>query len=162
MNVVFETVHGSHLYGFSHEGSDVDLFRVTDSTLMKSIHKYEGGVDVTEMGIYQFMSLAYSGSHQSVEALFSQQKVWHSNGYKDWIEGSYVRGPEVYDKYLRTIKKFSFGDFKRRRHAARLSRDLHHLRDRGRFNPELRPFEVTLTTKYATLYEGDDLLRRLV
>lgn len=158
---IFETVHGSHLYGFAHEGSDVDLFRVTDSTRMKSIHKYEDGIDVTEMGVYQFMELAYSGSHQSVEALFSRQKVWYSDKYRSWIEGSFIRGPEVYDKYSRTIKKFSFGSFKKRRHAARLSRDLYQLRKFGRFNPELKPFEITLSTEYATLFEGDELLRRL-
>lgn len=159
---IFSTIHGSHLYGLAHAWSDVDVFCVTDSEERKSRHVQSGKYDTVYVGFSTFMERANSGSHQAVEALFSQQKHWALEEYRPVIEKAFVCGPEVFAKYERTIKKFCFGDFKRRRHAVRLSFNLRDLRDTGRFNPEMDSIQVALASGVADVLEGDRLVERLL
>jgi hypothetical protein len=104
-----------------------------------------------------------SGSHQSVEALFSTRKVWTpaGRGLLPLIEGVRVTGGEVAHKYERTIKKFAHGPYKKRRHAARLALNLRGLREHGRFNPELTEEEKQYTRLMAE-YSGPMLIRFLL
>lgn len=155
--LIFETVHGSHLYGWAHEGSDMDIFRVTDSTSPKALQKHEGGYDIVTVGFSAFLTRALSGSHQSVEALFSREKVWYNESYRPMLENIRVCGGEVFEKYERTIKKFCYGDFKKRRHACRLSLNLHELRKYGTFDPRVDQPATVVANGYAKLYEGDEL-----
>lgn len=165
--VVFTTVHGSRLYGFDHAGSDHDYYTVTTATSDKVVHKIEtiNGrvIDTATVGIDHFLELAKSGSHQSVEALFSTRKVpgraWVQ--YGPMLSDMYIQGPEVYDKYKRTITKFAFGDFKRRRHAVRLKHGLTFLRSTGRLNPTLSTQHVEWCNELAEKYEGTGLLGML-
>lgn len=159
-NLIFETIHGSHLYGFAHEGSDRDYYRVYEGdgdTLHQSI---TDGVDVVRGDLAAFVLRAESGSHQSCEALFSQEKRWGPGMQEKWgpyLNGFRVSGGEAFAKYERTIRKFCFGDFKRRRHAVRLSWNLQDLRAYGRFNPRLTEAQVDAATFGAVTVQGEDL-----
>lgn len=155
--MIFETVHGSHLYGWNHENSDMDIFRVTDSNSPKALQKHEGGLDIVTVGFSTFLARAIAGSHQSVEALFSREKVWYNDMYRAMLANTRVCGGDVYAKYERTIKKFCYGDFKKRRHACRLSLNLRELRMYGTFDPRVDQPATVLANAYAKLYEGDEL-----
>lgn len=158
--MIFETIHGSHLYNLAHKDSDMDLYKVYEGeglNLRQSVH---AGVDVVRGDLEAFVRRAQSGSHQSCEALFSPVKEF-APGMEEkrgpYLEGFRVTGREVFEKYERTIKKFCYGDYKRRRHAARLHLSLRGLRSEGRFNPRLDGDEARWCTLMADAYSGDDL-----
>lgn len=163
-SLIFETVHGSHLYGLAHEDSDRDVFFVTDSKRRRSRHSYNGalGLDQVRVGLTTFLRHASEGSHQHVEALFSPYKHWYQSEYREMIESYRVTGPEVFAKYERTIKSFCYGDLKRRRHACRLSLNLAGLRKEGRFNPVMTDVEIFFCNKFAANLEGDKLVGALL
>lgn len=157
--VIFETVHGSHLYGLAHAGSDWDTYRVFEGSGTELRQNTNGETDIVRGDLEAFLTRALSGSHQSCEALFSPVKVYAEGMDAKWgpfLRGLRVGGSEVYAKYERTIKKFCYGDYKRRRHAIRLRYNLGDLRQYGRFNPRLAPEQITWANKYAHL-EGDEL-----
>ena len=143
--ILFFTPHGSSLYGFQHEKSDRDWFVVTDSPTLRvakhSMQQLADGsqVDIVYMRLERFLENAEKGSHQSVEAAFSRSLAFTPAGeqYRALLAGMRICSPEVESAYKRTVKAFSFGDFKRRRHAVRLTGNLHDLRLYGRFNPEM-------------------------
>lgn len=158
--LIFETVHGSHLYGLAHSGSDRDLYKVYEGTglhLKQSVH---AGIDVVRGDLEAFVRRAQTGSHQSCEALFSPVKQYAPGMEERWgpfLDGFRVTGRDVFEKYERTITKFCYGDYKRRRHAARLHLSLTGLRRDGRFNPQLDEDEVRWVTMMANAFTGDDL-----
>lgn len=163
-DLIFRTIHGSRLYGLDHTGSDWDHFEVRKTRAAKAHHTVKvddrgNTYDTVVMGIQHFLDMALSGSHQSVEALFSGRKMygpeWETFG--PLLNGLVITGPTVFDKYERTIKSFSYGDFKRRRHAVRLSYNLYDLRSEGYFNPHLTPTQITWANHLANTHEGDDL-----
>lgn len=158
---LFRTIHGSHLYGLAHAGSDLDVFVVTASTRLRARHGFlPDGTDVSTRGLKQFLIHATSGSHQSVEALFSPHKEWAAEGlaWRPMIESMRITGPEVFAKYERTIKNFAHGDLKRRRHAVRLALNLTSLRAHGRFHPVLSPAQAARATDLAERLQGAALL----
>jgi hypothetical protein len=160
VTVIFSTIHGSRLYGMSTPDSDEDIFMVTDSRSAKARHSVnqETGYDQCLVGLDTFLRRIFEGSHQSVEALFSPYKVWHSRPeLKDYLESMRINGPEVYAKYERTIKRFCFGDFKRRRHAARLALNLADLRAYGKFNPVMSPTQIRYAGLAAERYKDEQL-----
>ena len=162
-NVVFTTIHGSRLYGFSHAGSDYDRFTVFSDD-RRARHSVSGELDHVRMGISRFLELAEGGSHQSVEALFSPVKEWGSSAwmFRSMLEGMVITGSEVFAKYERTIKAFAHGDFKRRRHAVRLWLNLKELREHGLIaSVRLDYHSINWATFVANTYEGDNLLRVL-
>ena len=121
--LIFSTVHGSHLYGLAHEGSDRDVYYVYEGKGRNLRHAMNGDDDSVRGTLDAFLERAYTGSHQAVEALFSQKKDWAPGMFERYgamLDRLYIEGGEVFAKYERTIKKFSYGDFKRRRHACRL------------------------------------------
>lgn len=159
MTLIFETIHGSHLYGMAHAESDRDMYYVYDDR--RKARQKVGEEDAVRVGLDDFMRKAYSGSHQSLEALFSPVKVWHDERYKEFIEGTYVPAAEVREKYMRTIKSFTHAEgpdgFKRRRHGLRLALNLHELTNWGRFNPRLSELTVDTITAVARELEGERL-----
>lgn len=161
---IFTTIHGSRLYGFERKGSDYDRFTVTDSLRLKASQRVIGDQDHVRMGLNLFLIRALGGSHQSVEALFSPLKEWNPEfeHLKPFIDNMVVCGAPVYQKYERTIKSFSFGDFKRRRHAARLSLNLASLREIGRFNPILPTIDREYCEAVASNLKGEMLWRVLM
>lgn len=159
MTAIFSTVHGSHLYGWGTPESDNDRFTVTDSTRRKARQTVNDDEDHVRVGMNTFLIRALGGSHQSVEALFSPYKEWNPDmlALKPFIDNMVVCGRPVYEKYERTIRKFCFGDFKRRRHAARLSLNLEDLRSKGRFNPAMNTYDIEFCTQMAEAFEGEQL-----
>lgn len=158
--LIFSTVHGSHLYGLAHEGSDRDVYYVYEGKGRNLRHAMNGDDDSVRGTLDAFLERAYTGSHQSVEALFSQKKDWSPGMFERYgamLNRLYIEGGEVFAKYERTIKKFSYGDFKKRRHACRLRLNLQDLREYGRFNPELTETQKILCNGYANAAEGDEL-----
>lgn len=161
--IIFSTIHGSRLYGFAHEGSDYDRFTVVEGKA-RARQRTNGSDDHVTMGLSTFLDLANSGSHQSVEALFSTLKEWGPAGemYAPMLSQMRVFGPAVNAKYSRTIKAFCFGDFKRRRHAVRLKLNQNELARTGQIrNVTLSPTKVNMATRLAMTYEGDVLLSLL-
>lgn len=162
--IVFSTIHGSRLYGFAHEGSDYDRFTVVEGKARARQHT-NGDDDHVTMGLSTFLELANSGSHQSVEALFSKLKEWGPAGemYAPMLSQMRVFGPAVNAKYSRTIKAFCFGDFKRRRHAVRLKLNQNELARTGQIQRvTLTPSRVKMANRLASTYEGEDLLSLLI
>lgn len=163
MTDVFTTPHGSRLYGLHHANSDCDTYTVTFNGNGQANHRVTEEFDAVRVDWRTFLKLASSGSHQSCEALFSRQKVWTPEGesLRPLIEGMYVTGSDVFEKYERTIKKFSHGDYKRRQHAVRLAMNLTGLRTHGRFDPELTEEQKRYARMMAE-YSGPALARWLV
>ena len=148
------------MYGLAHEESDRDVYYVYEGAGLKLRQSMSGDDDSVRGTLDAFLQRAYTGSHQSVEALFSREKVWApgmQEKYGAMLDRLYIEGGEVFAKYERTIKKFSYGDFKRRRHACRLRLNLQDLREYGRFNPELTETQKILCNGYANAAEGDEL-----
>lgn len=161
-DLIFSTVHGSRLYGLDHSESDMDIFEVTTSHANKARHRVSAnGIDRVSVGMDTYLARVFEGSHQAVEALFSPYKTWgtgdHARFYRSYLEGMRVTGRQVFEKYERTIHTFCFGDFKRRRHAARLALNLADLRVEGRFNPVLTPANKRYIGLAAERHEGQEL-----
>lgn len=155
--LIFSTVHGSGLYGLAHEESDLDVYEVYEGSSLKLSQRTDGVDDSVRGTLDAFLSRALSGSHQSVEALFSTKKIWYNDMYRPMLDNLRITGGEVFAKYERTIHKFCYGDFKRRRHACRLRLNLQDLREYGRFDPTLNETQIILSNAYAKIYEGDIL-----
>lgn len=120
--IIFETVHGSRLYGLDHEQSDYDLYRVYEGGGTRLKQRMSDGVDVVSGDLNAFVSRALSGSHQSLEALFSPVKKFEPGMQEKWgpfLDGLRVTGSEVFEKYERTIHKFCFGEQLSEHHARR-------------------------------------------
>lgn len=171
MTAIFTTVHGSHLYGLAHPKSDVDTFTVVtndhdfgDRPTRQTVRGYGDRVqDDLTFTLAEFMKRAENGSHQSLEAMFSPIKAWATtpHPYQRYIENWIISGPNVFHAYERTIRKFAFGDFKRRRHGVRLSQNLTALRALGRFNPKMSVAQIQEANEYATTMSGNAFLRGL-
>ena len=162
--MIFQTVHGSRLYGFDHKDSDYDLFKVYEGKDRKLYQSVVGKNDVVIGTLEGVVLRAFSGSHQSAAAIFSPKKEWAPGMEEKW--GPYLKnirlGVEAQIKYERTIKKFVYGDFKKRRHAARLAHNLRGLKmNGGQFSPRLPQIDASLCAAYAQTFEGDALLDQL-
>lgn len=141
MSVIFETVHGSHLYGLNHAESDLDIYQVIGFSAAEMNRKTKQTIvnneDRIVVSYARFMRLCENGNPQALEAMFSQKAS------KDLI--SNVRSAFRIDLsctsrvYLRTIKNFANGGAKQRTHALRLIRNLNEMWDKGYFNPTLSP-----------------------
>lgn len=158
IEVIFSTIHGSHLYGLNHPGSDIDTFTVTTSS-RGARQVVAGNRDSVMIGFDAFIEYAFSGSHQSCEALFSPYKRWASHEeLRHYVDGMRVMGGDVLAKYRRTIKSFAYSDdMKKRRHACRLWLNMQGLRAGGRFNPVMTPTEKLWASNLAADYGRDEL-----
>jgi len=150
--ILFKTVHGSRLYGLSHENSDWDYYTVIDKVKTAkakyATHKIVDDVDSLVVDFGTWIDLCQKGVPQALEAMFSQMPI--VDEIADF-RASFVAGTN-YDAYLRTIKALSFGDtFKHKRHAIRLALEMRDMRATGRFNPTLTPVYVDLVNSLAEL-----------
>lgn len=156
-NLIFATPHGSVLYGLDHAGSDRDVMYVYADN-RKARQRLDGDLDYVTVGLGHFLDLAHGGAHQYLEALFSPIKEWCDDGYKPMIDNMIVPPALVRNKYMRTIKHFSYGDtLKRRRHALRLAWNLADLTEYGRFNPRLSWGVAGTLTNIASARTGDEI-----
>lgn len=157
---IFRTIHGSHLYGMAHPGSDRDIYTVVpgDARTQHTVN-YAEGTDNVVVSWDRYLELVRTGSHQAVEALFSPFQEWNPDhlALRPFLLSYRVYSPEVEDKYRRTIRSFCHGDLKRRRHAVRLAWNLKSLRAMGRFNPRLSVNDIVAMERIALNYEGDEL-----
>lgn len=161
--IIFTTRHGSHLYGLAGPTSDLDIYTVTTSR-NRARQRVNGLDDSFTIGFDAFLEYAFGGSHQSVEALFSTEKVWHSHHHlAPMLDGYRITGGDVLAKYRRTIRKFAHADdFKRRRHACRLWLNMQCLRWDGRFDPRMTTDEIRWATAIAaSTMTGDELAEYL-
>lgn len=152
---ILATVHGSYLYGLATPDSDVDLFRVVYGP-GKTKQRTEGGFDVVTVPLDHFLTNVFNGSHQSCEALFSPTKYVHPN-YEPFLAAIRVTGEDAFARYRRTIRAFSYGTPKQRRHSMRLGYNLKSLREEGRFNPVMTDGQITMATAISELYWGASL-----
>ena len=137
--MLFKTLHGSHLYGLAHEGSDKDYYVVLD-TQKKKKAKYArqsivDGVDTTVVDFGTWVNMCQHGTPQALEAMFSSMaEVDEISNFRQ----AFRVGDGIRDTYYRTIDNFlAEEDFKRNRHAIRLALNLRDALRYGRFNPTL-------------------------
>lgn len=140
--VLFQTVHGSHLYGTNHSGSDYDLYTVVDR-MPKQRAKYAkqtivDGVDSTVVDFGTWIGMCQRGVPQALEAMFSTKATY--DDLSPFRAGFRVDGYAVAERYLKTMKAFIYddtGSLKKKKHAMRLALNLNHIGIYGRFNPTL-------------------------
>lgn len=160
------TPNGSRLYGLAHANSDEDYYRVVlDDYFHDAVGKAptgnrnrlihhvvnENGVDELTVGFGTFARLAFDGTPQTLETMFSQQSI--IDRLEEFRHAYYAStGPDsMRDAYRRTIHRFIYGNFKARRHALRLSINLEEaMRSGGRFNPTLTAEQATYITAAAS------------
>lgn len=152
MDVLFKTVHGSHLYGLAHADSDNDYYTVVDKVKNKRARyaKQKISADGEDSMVVDFgtwMGMLQSGVPQACEAVFSQMPLVDRLGpFRD----SFRLGTGANERYLRTITSFTMTqDNKRKRHGLRLALNMHDFTRAGRFNPTLTPNEVDYVTEEA-------------
>lgn len=134
MKTIFETIHGSHLYGLAHAGSDVDTYRVILDKV-KNKHTISGDQDVTVVSLDKFLLQAGKGNPQALEAMFSPiPSLDEISALRSAFRPNLA---ETIHTYSRTIRNFSHGDRKQQRHALRLAINVNDLYKYGYFNPML-------------------------
>lgn len=165
--VLFQTPHGSHLYGTAHENSDYDTFTVVAKTVRSSYHNsrarqasqtIKDGMDETVVDLSTFMMGLDKGVPQYWEAAMSRKATLDKIPE---FRASLRAGSAVLDTYLRTIKSFSFDDrdggVKKRRHALRLGLDAHNILRYGRFDPTLPEGVGSVLWEIAEKYTPDEV-----
>lgn len=156
--VLFKTVHGSHLYGLAHAGSDEDYFVVIAKESSHRRKRYAtqnivNGVDTTTVDLGTFLVGCQKGVPQYLEAMMSQVPEVDLIAP---LRAGFVASSGVYDTYLRTMKSLALQDtFKEKRHALRLAINMRDLRLSGRFNPRLGPHAVAAATAMAEHCDGE-------
>ncbi len=149
MTILFETIHGSHLYGLNHAKSDLDIYRVIEEK-GKNYHKIKGTEDVTTVSLDSFLRQAEKGVPQALEAM------WSSNPSIDEIQalraGFRPNIPSALNTYSRTIFNFLKNpDLKMMRHAVRLSMNLDDLYLYGEFDPTLNELDKMLILEFKSV-----------
>jgi predicted nucleotidyltransferase len=163
--MLFKTIHGSNLYGLAHEGSDLDYYVVTETRRNRrpsyARQTIVDGVDTTTVDFGTWMNMCQSGVPQALEAMFSTRPVYEGAGIKEFRR-AFVMGSSARDKYYRTIDNFleDADNFKKKRHAVRLSLNLRDGMKYGRFNPTLTKRQAVWTTYHAK-YTDLDTLREM-
>ena len=146
MKELFKTVHGSHLYGLAHAGSDLDYYTVVEKVPSKK-KKYArqsvvDRLDSTVLDLPTWLNQCAAGVPQALEAMFSPMPVHSSIEY---LRGSYRANTGCWERFLRTVKSFSLQeDLKSRRHSARLALEFNSMARHGRFNPVLTEQQKSL------------------
>lgn len=157
--MLFKTIHGSHLYGLAHEGSDRDYYVVVETQRNKKARYAKqsiiDGIDTTTVDFGTWVNMCQSGVPQALEAMFSQEaEVDHLKEFRN----AFRVGNGIRDKYYRTIDNFLVKtDPKKNRHALRLALNLRDALRYGRFNPHLTPREAIWVTFMANNNELETL-----
>lgn len=154
--VLFRTVHGSHLYGLSHAGSDSDYYTVVTKKPVPTNRQVKaryakqtivGEDDNMVVDFGTWVEMCKTGVPQALEAMYSQMAL--QDDIADF-RASFRVSTGVYETYMRTIKSFALQEgYKKKRHALRLALNLNELARTGRFNPTLSPEDVRYVSLYA-------------
>lgn len=161
-HVLFKTVHGSHLYGLSHAGSDYDYYTVVAKSPTNRRAKYAkqtiiGDEDSMVVDFGTWVDMCKAGVPQALEAMFSDMPLYDEIGP---FRASFRVGTEVYERYFRTIKSFALSEdegFKKKRHALRLALNLNEMGATGRFNPTLSTRDAVYITERAKSRSHSDV-----
>lgn len=140
MKVLLRTVHGSHLYGLAHAGSDNDIYEVFETTRTarkRNIQQtIQENIDKTRVDLSTFMVMVDNCVPQALEALWSP--VAEIDKITEFRYSYKVNRSQMYDRYIKTAISFASNpDDKRKRHALRLLLNLGQTLEFGRFNPQL-------------------------
>ena len=155
--MLFQTVHGSRLYGLAHAGSDYDWYTVVSKVKTAKAtyakHKVVDDLDTTVLDLGTWLKQCQEGVPQALEAMFSNMAVHDELGA---FRAGYRVGTQVYERYYRTIKSFALSEeYKRKRHALRLALNLNEMGRTGRFNPTLSPADARYVSDMATKSNSD-------
>lgn len=165
MDILFKTIHGSRLYGFSTDTSDYDYYTVVAKKVRHNNKQYRaryakqkiiGDQDSMVIDFGTWMEQCKHGVPQALEAMFSTAPVGEDR-IADFRR-SFVCGKGVYNTYLRTIKSFALSEddgIKKRRHALRLALNMREITERGRFNPTLSAEDARWITDMAHKSHSD-------
>lgn len=140
MTVLLRTIHGSHLYGLAHAGSDKDIYEIiaTERGARKRNIKQTiaNGVDKTVVDMSTFMHMVEECVPQALEALWTPvAEIDEINPFRTQYRVNRAKMKEV---YIRTALNFArHDDVKRKRHALRLLLNLGACLEFGKFNPRL-------------------------
>lgn len=140
--ILFHTVHGSHLYGTAHENSDRDYFTVFSNVegrrkARNALQTIEGDVDSLKTDLSTFMLYAHKGVPQYLEAMYSREPEVDGLGEAFRLRFTPTLG-EAVNTYRRTIDNFyEAGDLKRKMHAWRLWFNLQKIMAGVVFDPKL-------------------------
>lgn len=158
--LLLRTIHGSHLYGLAHEGSDRDWYAVHGEKTTKSRQNIIDNEDTVTVSYDRFLRLCEKGVPQALEAMFSRKALVDTIPF---IRASFVAtGPVVRSTYERTIKNFwAREDRKRRRHALRLTVNYASIVEMGRFNPTLTLEEIEMVNAFCDNTDGLEIVRRM-
>ena len=123
-NIVLMTIHGSHLYGFETESSDVDIYIVVDFPQPEYAHlnktytkqfileNYDGTVnlDINVVGLNRWLQLVNEGAHQACEAFMSPYS-YISEHYLPYYTGFVIPAQTVINRFVSTVKHFTYNGF---------------------------------------------------
>ncbi|WP_251153669.1 nucleotidyltransferase domain-containing protein [Cellulosimicrobium sp. Marseille-Q4280] len=151
-NALLRTVHGSHLYGLAHAGSDLDTYTVI-ATGHRARQTISGDQDTLVIPIGAFLLQAGSGVPQALEAMFSP--IAEPGPLDALRHGFRPDTAASAHRYRRTITSFAAGTLKQRRHALRLATNLTDLLTYGWFSPRLSPALADELTAAAALPDED-------
>ena len=166
--LLFETLHGSRLYGLSHADSDRDSFRVVEKKSNVRAHyakqTISGVHDVLVMDLPTFMSYASRGVPQVLEAMYS--RVATVDIIAALREGFHPDIRLTFQTYRRTARHFmndgrEKGKPKRERHGYRIAINFETLVATGRFNPTLTAEQILrMDALMADQVDVEDLINR--
>ncbi|QNN98349.1 nucleotidyltransferase [Streptomyces phage LilMartin] len=140
MTVLLRTIHGSHLYGLAHAGSDKDIYEVITTKRTKRKRNIKqtivNGVDKTTVDLSTFMHMVDECVPQALEALWTPvPDVDEIHQFRTQYRVNRAKMKEV---YIRTALNFAKGESpKQKRHAIRLLLNLGAALEYGKFNPQL-------------------------
>lgn len=157
--ILFRTIHGSHLYGLAHAESDKDFYTVVSREKRGARKKYakqsiKDGIDSMTVDLSTFMHMCEEGVPQALEAMFSPTDMVEIDTIEALRRGYRVNTAKATRTYRRTIRNFAEGDFKKRRHAARLAINMSEFQETGRFNPQLNQLGIFYCNKMAGLTDA--------
>lgn len=110
MSTIFETVHGSHLYGLAHSGSDYDFYGVVANRTgcgnrRRPIQRIVDGFDYTEIELSTFLTQCDNSVHQALEAMFSRKAS--PTVFENYRKTFKINMNSFREVYGRTIRNFS-------------------------------------------------------
>lgn len=164
MTVLLRTIHGSHLYGLAHAGSDMDVYEVIATERGKRKRNIKQtineGLDKTVVDMSTFMHMVDECVPQALEALWTPvAEIDEINPFRTQYR---VNRTKMRDVYVRTALNFArHDDVKRKRHALRLLLNLGSALEFGKFNPRLTPLDKIIlsssmgeTNRYEDIFLG--------
>lgn len=150
MEVLFKTIHGSRLYGLSHEHSDYDWYVVVDKRPYgHPVQVIKEGVDTFTVELGEWIDQCQRGTPQALEAMFSTKAT--VDNLPD-LRRNFKAGSHSFFTFLRVIKSLQgWDDFKHKRHMIRLAYEAGDIARYGRFNPTMSPLKIETANELAKL-----------